>query len=143
MNASSSTPRRGTTTVLAWVVLVALLLLAYDSGRDALGAYRSGHLDGPRGAYVVRACDPAGCSGDFTAGGRTAMTGVPLDAGGNFREGDRGRVVLHDGRAVPLRPWGYQAMIGAAAALAAALIGLWLLRGRRAGARGEGTHAGE
>lgn len=129
--------------MLAWVVLVALVLLAYDSGRDALGAYRSGHLDGPRGAYVVTACDAAGCSGDFTADGRPAMSGVPLDAGGSFREGERGRVVLHDGRAVPLRSWGYQAVTGGVAAFVAILIGLWLLRGRRTEGRGEGTHAGE
>lgn len=117
-------------------MVVALVLLAYDSGRDALGAYRSERLEGPRGTYVVRTCDAAGCTGDFTPdgarkNGAAPVRGVPLDAGGAFRQGERGRVVLSDGRAVPLRTWGYQATIGAGAALAAVAITVWALRGRR------------
>lgn len=132
MDASASASRRGAATLLAWVVLLALAVLACDSGRDALGAFRSGRLEGPRGAYVVRACAATGCTGDFTPDGGATVHGVRLDAGGRFRTGERGRVVLSDGRAVPLRTWSYQAATGAGAALAAAAIGLWLLRRRRA-----------
>ncbi|MQA93262.1 MAG: hypothetical protein GEV11_00985 [Streptosporangiales bacterium] len=132
MSATASRPRRNATTLLASVVLVALAVLAYDSGRDAFGAYRSGRLEGPRGAYVVRHCDPSGCTGDFTPDRGAPVSGVPLDAGGNFRQGEKGRVVLADGRAVPLRPWGYQAAVGTGATLAVAALAIFLLRGRRA-----------